>query len=464
MSATATVEIAARGGAVARGEIRAEELIESTLARIARSDPHLNSFTAVFADAARAQARRIDSDVRAGKSVGPLAGVPFGVKNLFDVEGTVTLAGSRIRCDAPAAARDATIVRRLRAAGAILVGTLNMDEFAYGFSTENAHYGATRNPHDGDRMAGGSSGGAAAAVAADLLPLTLGTDTNGSIRIPAAFCGVWGLKPTYGRLSRAGAFPFVASFDHVGHFARCVRDLAYAYDLMQGPDAADPVCAGRPIEPAFPDLDAPTDTLRVGVLDGWFQESASADVREALDLTVQALPNARKVQFPEVERARAAAVCITAAEGGRLHLADLTARPHDFDIATRDRLIAGALLPAAVVLQAQAFRRWFRAQVARVFADFDVLLAPVAPCSAPRFDDTLMTYRGRSVPIRATLGIYTQPLSFIGLPVVSAPVNRPGLPTGIQIIAKPWAEAIALRLARRLERDGVLAAQIAAPP
>jgi Asp-tRNA(Asn)/Glu-tRNA(Gln) amidotransferase A subunit family amidase len=202
--------------------------------------------------------------------------------------------------------------------------------------------------------------------------------------------------------------------------------------------------------------------LRVGVLDGYFQAGASADVLDALEQTVRALPAVRRVEFPDVDRARAAAVCITAAEGGRLHLRDLAARPHDFDVATRDRLIAGALLPATVVLQAQAFRRWFRAQVAHVFKEFDVLLAPVTPCTAPRFDESLMAFRGREVPIRATLGVFTQPLSFIGLPVISAPVNRPGLPTAVQIIAKPWAEATALRFARRLEREGVFAAQIAA--
>ena len=215
------------------------EVTEAALARIAAHDPMLNSFTDVTADRARATAARDRCRDRRRQEVGPLAGVPFAVKNLFDVQGLPTRAGSKINRDLAPSSRDATLIERMEAAGAVLVGALNMGEYAYDFTGENVHDGPSRNPHDLTRMTGGSSGGSGGAVGGGLVPLALGSDTNGSIRVPSSFCGIFGLKPTYGRLSRARSFPFVASFDHLGPFARNVGDLALAYDAMQGPDADD---------------------------------------------------------------------------------------------------------------------------------------------------------------------------------------------------------------------------------
>src|SRR5215212_5513786 len=234
--------------AVLAGKVSALEVIEATLARIAAINPVLNSFTDVTAARARATARAIDGRIAERKNVGPLAGVPFAVKNLFDVQGLPTRAGSKINRELPPPSRDAALIERMEAAGAVLVGALNMGEYAYDFTGENIHDGPSRNPHDTSRMTGGSSGGSGAAVAGGLVPLSLGSDTNGSIRVPASFCGLFGLKPTYGRLSRAHTFPFVASLDHVGPLARSVADLAAAYDVMQGPDPGDPVCVDRPVQ------------------------------------------------------------------------------------------------------------------------------------------------------------------------------------------------------------------------
>ena len=222
--------------AVADGKTTAVEVVQAALARIAERDKALNAFTAVTRERALAKARAIDADRAAGRALGPLAGVPFAVKNLFDVAGLATLAGSKINRDRAPATADATLIRRLEAAGAVLVGALNMGEYAYDFTGENVHYGPSRNPHDTSRMTGGSSGGSGGAVAGGLVPIALGSDTNGSIRVPSSFCGLFGLKPTYGRLSRAGTFPFVASLDHLGPLARSARDLALAYDAMQGHD------------------------------------------------------------------------------------------------------------------------------------------------------------------------------------------------------------------------------------
>jgi len=220
------------------GSLSARTAVEQALNRIEATDSRVNAFTSLLAERALKRAGQIDKHTRRGEL--SLAGVPFAVKNLFDIAGLPTLAGSKIERDAAPAARDALLVRRLEAAGAILVGANNMDEYAYGFTTENTHYGPTRNPHDLAHVSGGSSGGSAAAVAAGQVPISLGSDTNGSIRVPSSLCGTYGLKPTFGRLPRVGSYPFVASLDHLGPFARTVDDLVLSYDAMQGPSSADP--------------------------------------------------------------------------------------------------------------------------------------------------------------------------------------------------------------------------------
>jgi len=244
MTDPSTASAAEIARAVIAGEISATAVTEAALAAIALRNPALNAFTAVTADRARTRARAIDADRARGRALGPLAGVPYAVKNLFDIAGLPTLAGSKINRERQPSVRDATLIERLDAAGAVLVGSLNMGEYAYDFTGENIHDGPSRNPHDVSRMTGGSSGGSGAAVAGRLVPLALGSDTNGSIRVPASFCGIFGLKATYGRLSRARTFPFVASLDHVGPFARTVADLVLAYEAMQGPHPDDPTGSG----------------------------------------------------------------------------------------------------------------------------------------------------------------------------------------------------------------------------
>ncbi|WP_187434812.1 AtzE family amidohydrolase [Bradyrhizobium cytisi] len=445
--------------AVARGKMSALDATEAALARIKQRDTLLNSFTDVTADRARAKARAIDADIAAGKTVGPLAGVPFAVKNLFDVAGLPTRAGSKINRDLAPSQRDATLIERLEAAGAVLVGALNMGEYAYDFTGENVHDGPSRNPHDITRMAGGSSGGSGSAVGGALVPIALGSDTNGSIRVPSSFCGIFGLKPTYGRLSRARSFPFVASLDHLGPFARSVTDLALAYDAMQGPDADDAACTTtRGLEPTTPLLANPVSDLRIAIAGGHFQKNLFPEAVEAVSRIAKALGATRVVDVPEASRARAAAYVITTTEGASLHLDRLRKRPNDFDPAVRDRLIAGAMVPAPLVDRAQKFRRWYRAQLAEIFKSVDVLIAPATPCTAPKLGQVNFNLDGVEFPVRANIGIHTQPISFIGLPVVAVPVPLEPLPIGVQIIAAPWREDIALRVAHALEKMGVVAA------
>ena len=422
--------------AVRSGRRSAVSVAEDAIDRIRQRDGAIGAVTRLLDDRALAEARAVDATIAAGGDPGPLAGVPYGVKDLFDVAGLPTTAGAAMLRDAPPAAADAEVLVRMRRAGAVLVATLNMDEFAYGFATVNTAFGTTRNPHDTDRLAGGSSGGSAAAVASGMLPLTLGSDTNGSIRVPAALCGLYGLKPAHGSLPMRGVYPFVDSFDDIGPFATTIADLKLAWQVLGGVGETAPV--------------------RVGRLGGWFERNLAPELAAALDAVDAHLGGLETVAFPEVDRARSAAFLMTAAEGGARHLPELRRRPLEFDPATRDRLIAGAMLPASQYLAAQAFRETFRAVVDALFGRHDVLIAPCVGEVAPRIDDPFITVDGERVPARAHLGRLTQPLSFIGLPVIAAPLRRPGkLPFGLQLVGTPGREGALFALAERLEADGL---------
>jgi AtzE family amidohydrolase len=338
--------------------LMALQRVESAIARITSTDGRINAFTAHTFERTREEAQAVDARRAKGESLGLLAGVPYAVKNLFDIQGVTTLAGSKINREHPPAAQDAVLVQRLKAAGAILLGALNMDEYAYGFTTENTHYGPAHNPHDLSRIAGGSSGGSGAAVAAGQVPLTLGSDTNGSIRVPASLCGVWGLKPTFGRLSRRGTYPFVHSIDHLGAMADNVELLAASYDAMQGADPLDPGCHALAVQPALPSLNAGIHGLRIGQLSGYFHDMASSEARSVAALAAETLhANNNAVIWPDAALARTAALVITASEGGSLHLDDLKKRADDFEPNSVDRFIAGVLQPLDWYLRAQRYRR-----------------------------------------------------------------------------------------------------------
>ncbi|XAH24101.1 AtzE family amidohydrolase [Xylophilus sp. GW821-FHT01B05] len=449
---------AAMLAAVARGDCSARAWLEQCIARIEATDGQVNAFTGRTLERARREADAIDARRARGEALPPLAGLPYAVKNLFDVQGEVTLAGSKVNRSHASAMADAVLVQRLREAGAVLVGTLNMDEYAYGFTTENTHYGPTRNPHDLTRIAGGSSGGSGAAVAAQQVPVALGSDTNGSIRVPASLCGVWGLKPTFGRLSRRGSYPFVHSIDHLGPFADSAQMLAQVYDVLQYPDAQDPGCHALAVQPVVPTLEQGVQGLRIGVLGGYFHEHATAPARAAVQAAAAALGASATVEWPDAALARAAAFIITAGEGGSLHLDHLRTQADDYEPLSVDRFIAGALQPAHWVTRAQRFRRAYRDRVNALFADWDLLLAPATPVSATPIGTEWLDINGTTQPCRAAMGLLTQPVSFAGCPVVAAPLwpaGPQGLPLGVQLIAAPWREDLALRAAHVLEQAGI---------
>ena len=432
--------------AVRSGRTNARTTVETALRRLEAANPAINVASRILAARARGEAASIDARIATGDDPGPLAGVPFGVKDLFDVAGLPTTAGARRFCDAAPAAMDAAAISCLTDAGAVLVATLNMDEFAYGFVTDNAHWGITRNPHDHARFAGGSSGGSAAVVAAGILPLALGSDTNGSVRIPAALCGVYGTKPTHGGLPMRGVFPFVPTLDDIGIFASTAADLDLIDSILRGR-------GGARSSTAVPG--------RVALLGGWFQRDLAPEMQAALSALSAALGGLPVVDLPDVARARSAAFLLTAYEGGKLHQEALRRDALGYDPATRDRLIAGAALPESVHAEALTFRQTFAGHVDAVFAQYDVLIAPTSFGYAPKIDDPTVMIAGKPQPARANLGLYTQPISFVGLPVVAAPLAGGVLPLGIQLIAAPGGDAQLLAFAAELEGRGLVKSRIA---
>ncbi|QHA85785.1 AtzE family amidohydrolase [Serratia rhizosphaerae] len=448
--------------ALGNGELSAQEIARRTLDDIARVNPQINAWTTVTAQRMLAEAAQIDTLRRQHQPLPPLAGVPYAVKNLFDVAEHTTLAGAQLFSERPPAAADSWAVRQLRQAGGLLSGMLNMDAYAYGFTTENSHYGATRNPHDLQRIAGGSSGGSAAAVAAGTVHFSLGSDTNGSIRVPASLCGIFGLKPTFGRLSRAGTQPFVASLDHIGPFARRCSDLATVYDALQGRDPKDAFQAERPAQLTAMQLTRGMEGLRCAVLGGYFTTWCDDDARDALRRAARALEAHDELMFPEAELARSAAFILSASEGGNQYLPALRREPARFEPHSRERLLAGAMIPAAWYVQAQRFRRHAQQQFMALFRHADVLLAPATPCCATPIGAQEMDINGQPLPIRASMGMLTQPISFLGLPVVSAPLRTAaGRPIGLQLIAAPFNEQACLRAAAALEQLGIAVADAA---
>ncbi|AFZ00265.1 Asp-tRNA(Asn)/Glu-tRNA(Gln) amidotransferase GatCAB subunit A [Calothrix sp. PCC 6303] len=448
--------------AVQTGKIAASQVIQRTLHQIQIGNKQLNCFTAITTESAFLDAERIDREIAAGKKPGVLAGVPFAVKNLFDIQGLTTLAGAKINSENPPATQDATAITKLKEAGAVLVGALNMDEYAYGFVTENSHYGTTHNPHDITRIAGGSSGGSAAAVAAGLVPISLGSDTNGSIRVPAALCGIYGLKPTYGRLSRGGVKLFSASFDHIGGFSTSIRDIAVIFDVLQGVDSRDPICSQLPpVKTQHVASLNNIDGIKIAIASEYFSQKCEPEALAAVQKVADALGVKKYVSIPESHRARAAAFIITAVEGANLHFHNLKHRPQDFDPATRDRFLAGTLIPSQWYIQAQRFRRWYQNEVREIFQHVDVIIAPTTPIAAPLIGQETMLLDGEEILVRPYLGQFTQPLSFIGLPVLSVPIKRTNaLPLGVQIIAAPHHEAKILQVAGLLEKMGVISATV----
>jgi aspartyl-tRNA(Asn)/glutamyl-tRNA(Gln) amidotransferase subunit A len=453
------VTIGEAAAALRGRQVSSAELTSAALDRIARLNPELNAFLTVTADSALARARAADAELSAGHDLGPLHGIPVALKDLFLTRGVRTTCGSKIYEDF-IPGHDAAVVERLNAAGAVLVGKLNMHELAYGITSANPHFGAVRNPWDATRSPGGSSGGSGAAVATDLVYCAMGSDTGGSIRIPAAFCGTVGLKPTFGRVSRFGAFPLGYSLDHMGPLTRSVRDAGIVLNAIAGRDPRDPTTSRRPVADYVPEQGCAIRGVRIGVPENYYFDrldpEVDAAVRSAIARAASLGAVIKPVRVPDIDAMNAVSRVILLAEAASV------VEPH---LGKRDQfggdVLAlfdqGRLLPATDYVNAQRLRRRMRAEFDRLWSDVDCLATPATPNVAPRIKETTVRLGGRDEDVRLATTRLVRAINLLGLPAVSLPcgLNSTGLPIGLQLIAEGFEEALLLRCGAALEDAGV---------
>ena len=451
------LSIAEASGLIGCGELWPTELVDAHLERISATDDRLNSFVTVLESQARAAAEKAEAQIRSGGLAGPLHGIPIGLKDLYYTRGVRTTMGSSIMGDF-VPDYDATVVSRFLDAGAIIIGKLQMHEFASGPTSANIHHGPAHNPWDTERVTGGSSGGSGSSVAAGQVMAALGTDTGGSVRIPAALCGIVGLKPTFGRISRHGVYPLSWSFDTVGPMTRTVMDTALVMNAIAGHDPRDPYSSRQP-KPDFTEtLGQDIDGLRVGIpKEHFFEildpecESAmreGAKVLEGLGATVE------EVSVPLLENILSIGQAISGPEAAEIHLEHLRNHAGEMDPQVSSRLAAGLLEPGIYYVRAQRARRAFNRQVAAVFEGVDVLLTPSEPIPAPKIGQEVSTVRGEEHSTIQILARMTRPFNVSGSPAVTVPAgfSADGLPLGIQIAGRMFDEATVLRVAHAYEQ------------
>ena len=430
------------------------EVVRTHLDRIAALDGDLRAYITVCDDAALEAARAAEAALMSGQPVGPLHGVPYALKDLYDTAGLRTTGGSRIFADR-VPAKDATVTQRLSRAGGILLGKLNMVEFAYGPEGLNPHYGDARNPWDRTvhRMAGGSSSGSGVAVAAGLAPGALGSDTGGSIRIPASLCGITGLKPTYGRVSRAGVLPLAWSMDHVGPMTRTVADSALMLGAMAGYDPADASTSVLPVPDYLAALSGDVKGLRVGLLRGFFLDGAAPQVRAAVEAAATTLSRAGavvdEVSLERMSLVSAASMAIVGSEALAYHGEFLRTRASEYDPDVARRLRLSAFIGGAHYVRAQQVRALVRDEVDAVLARRDVLLAPSTPIVAPAVGERQAMLGDGPSEVRSALIRFTRPFNLSGHPACALPCGFTdgGLPMGMQLVGRPFDEATVLRAA-----------------
>jgi aspartyl-tRNA(Asn)/glutamyl-tRNA(Gln) amidotransferase subunit A len=433
------------------------ELTEAVLARIEALEPEINAFITVTAEEAVAGARRCDAELAAGLDRGPLHGIPLAIKDLFDTAGVRTTAGSRI-LGGRIPDEDAAVVARLRAAGAVVVGKTNLNEFACGVTTTNAHYGDTGNPWDPSRSPGGSSGGSAAALAAGMCAVALGTDTGGSIRIPAALCGVVGLKPTYGLVSCRGVMPLSWEQDHVGPMARTVWDAAAMLDVMAGWDPADASSRHAPAPDYAAELETGLDGLRIGVDAGFALRGIASEVRNAFEAALVVLgglgAQVMDVRVPRLEEGMAAGLVLWGAEAAAVHVEWLRTRPEDYDPAVRARLEEGLVLAGTEVARAQRVRRLLQRDLQLLFEKIDLLATPTCALEAPPRGAGSIVVDGAGVAVLPALTRFSRVFNLVGLPAISVPCGftANGLPLGLQLVGAELDEVRVLRAAYAYEQ------------
>ena len=459
--------IAELSALLSSGEVSPLELTEQTLARIEVLDDELNSFITVTGDLAREEARRAEAELREGRRRGPLHGIPYAAKDLFFTRGIRTTSGSKVFSDF-VPDFDSTVVTKLREAGAVLIGKTGMHEHAYGITSTNPHFGAVRNPWDIERIPGGSSGGSTAALSAGLCSFSLGTDTGGSIRIPASFCNVSGLKPTFGRVSRHGVFPLGHTFDHMGPFAVTVQDTAWAYEAMAGVDAADESTVDRPLERV--DFSRLEDLRgrRIGVPRNFYFDDIDPQVeaaaRDALRRMEQLGADLVEVTVPDIEEFNAIGRLLLLAEATSVHIRNFEARYEDYGEDQRALHDQGRMITAVEYLNAQRRRRQLNEEFYALFEEIDAIAAPAVPVLPAPIGAKTLEVAGRTDDVRLMTTRNVRALNMTGLPLLSLPCgfSQEGLPIGFAVGgAVVRRERLARDRPRVSARDG-LASQ--APP
>jgi aspartyl-tRNA(Asn)/glutamyl-tRNA(Gln) amidotransferase subunit A len=449
------LDVGQLSAAIRARDVTPIEVADAYLRRIERVDPSLNAYITVLADQARQAAQAAEAELAAGHYRGPLHGVPVGVKDLFDVAGVPTTMGSSILRD-NVATTDATVVSRLKQAGAIILGKHNLHEFAFGITSENPHFGAVHNPWDLERVPGGSSGGTAAAVAAGLCAAGLGSDTGASIRAPASFCGIVGFKPTYSRVSRAGALPLAWSLDHVGPLARSVADCGLVLQAIAGHDPRDPTSSDMSAPDFNADLGLGVAGLRLGVPRDYFFEVVEPDVERLVRAAIGTLENlggiVQEIELPHVKHAQVAGNVIMSSEAAAWHRDWLRERPDDYGRDVLARIRGGLLVRAVEYLGSQQMRSLVQQDFASAFERVDVVLGPTVPLVAPPVGRTFEPIGPLNLPARGIANRTTIPCNLTGMPAISVPCGfSDGLPVGLQIMAPAFAEPLALRVAAAYE-------------
>ena len=448
----AFMTLAEAADALDRREVSSVELTETALERITQIDPQLNAFITVLDDTAIASARDADAKRRSGER-GGLLGVPIALKDLFNTAGVRTTGGARVLSD-NVPSEDATVVRKLRNTGAVILGKTNMMEFAYGYP--HPDFGETRNPWGLDRTAGGSSGGSAAAVCAGLAYGALGSDTGGSIRSPAAYCGLAGLKPSYGRVSRHGVLPLSWSLDHVGPLARSCRDAAIMFDAISGFDPLDPASANVAQTSTLGSINDSVRALKIGVIDELFERYVDAEVRAVALAALEQLRGlvgpVESVAPPHLDLVMPVISPIVQAEAAAYHRRNLSAQPENYSAEVRDNLRLGAMIPAIDYIDAQRLRGWIRNGIEDALRSYDVLVFPTQPIVAPLIGSYQTAESLSDDVLDVEIG-HTGIANLTGHPALSilAGFTPDGLPVGLQLTSRMFDEATILRLGHAFE-------------
>jgi aspartyl-tRNA(Asn)/glutamyl-tRNA(Gln) amidotransferase subunit A len=441
--------------ALRKRKVSSAELTEAALKRIGELNPKLNAMLTTTEEIARTQAQAADKELAQGADRGPLHGVPIAVKDVFETRGVPTTCGSALFRD-HVPSRDAAVVEKLAAAGAVLVGKAGMHELAYGITSNNPHFGTIRNPRDPERIPGGSSGGSGAAVASEMVFIAMGSDTGGSIRIPASFCGTVGLKPTSGRVSRYGVMPLDFSLDHMGPLTRSVRDAAVTLQAIAGFDSRDETSSQEPVGNYLPDAGCSIRELRIGLPENFYFERLDPDVDTAvrrMAATAESL-GARivPVRVPDIPALNAVGRVILLAEASAL-MEKYVGDRDQFGSDVLALLDQGRLLPATDYVNAQRLRRMMHRDFARVWSQVDCLFTPTTPMAAPQIVEKTVQLGDLVEDVRLAATRLVRGINVLGLPAISMPCGRDrrGLPVGLQIVGRPFEEALILRVAAALE-------------